>query len=524
MAASNQKTRRLVLILGDQLNADSAALDNFDNQQDCLWMAEVRHESTVVPSHKARTVLFLSAMRHFRDAQQEKDRRVWYSELTDDQNRQELGAELIRALRQLKPETVQVVQPGEFRVQEDLVESARSEGYELEILPDRHFFTTPQEFAEHADGRKELRMEYFYREQRKRFDLLMDGDQPEGGQWNFDKQNREQFPRSGPPKHKHPRSFRQDRITRQVIDLVHKQLPDNPGSLQHFDWPVTPRQAKQALDDFVEYRLPQFGDYQDAMWEGESQDPYLFHSRLSAAMNLKLIDPRKVVQAAIQAYHDKKAPLPAVEGFVRQILGWREYVRGVYWWKMPEYLERNAMDAQHDLPDFYWTGDTQMNCLKQAIQQTLQYGYAHHIQRLMVTGLFGLLLGVDPVQMHRWYLSVYVDAVEWVELPNTLGMSQYADGGIMASKPYVATGKYVKRMSNYCQNCRFDPASRKGSDACPFTVLYWDYLLRHRDKLEDNHRMGLQLKNLERLDPTDKQTLQQQANQIRAEIPCGSDY
>lgn len=516
--------RTLAIVLGDQLDRDSLVFDQWDGQQDIVWMAEVMHESQVVPSHKVRSAVFLAAMRHFGQAIKQSGKRLDYISLGDEGNTGELGSELVRALQRHQPQRVCVVQPGEYRVQEDLKEAAFSEGYQLEVLEDQHFYCSPQQFAQHAQGRKELRLEYFYRELRKRHDILMDAGQPEGGQWNYDRENRGSFSRKGPPEHKQPRSFQNDEITKDVLRLVEDRLADNPGSLEHFDWPVNRKQARDALKDFIEYRLPQFGDFQDAMWQGDRVDPYLFHSRLSSAMNLKLLNPREVVEAAVEAYRQGQAPLAAVEGFVRQILGWREYVRGVYWLLMPQYLERNQMNAQQDLPDFYWTAETDMNCLSNTIQQTLDYGYAHHIQRLMVTGLFSLLLGVDPVQVHRWYLSVYVDAVEWVELPNTLGMSQYADGGVMASKPYVATGKYIQRMSNYCQGCRYRPDERTGESACPFTVLYWDYLSRHRKTLADQPRMALQVKNLERIDASELKQIQKQAEEIRESLPATGNY
>jgi deoxyribodipyrimidine photolyase-related protein len=340
----------------------------------------------------------------------------------------------------------------------------------------------------------------------------MKGGKPIGGKWNYDSENRGSFTKSGPGELRPPRRFRKDAVTNEVLQLVEKKFPDHPGRLEHFDWPVTTAQAKQALDDFILHRLARFGDFQDAMWTDE---PYLFHSRISAAMNLKLLDPRDVIRSATAAYHGGIAPLNAVEGFIRQVLGWREYVRGIYWLHMPEYLDRNALNASAPLPDFYWTGETDMNCLRQAIGQTLDYGYAHHIQRLMVTGLFSLLLGVDPKAVHEWYLAVYVDAVEWVELPNSLGMSQFADGGVMASKPYAATGKYIQRMSNYCQGCRFDPAKSVGEDACPFTTLYWDFLMRHKELLAANQRMSLQVKNLERKSGEELAAIRQQAAKLR---------
>jgi deoxyribodipyrimidine photolyase-related protein len=306
--------------------------------------------------------------------------------------------------------------------------------------------------------------------------------------------------------------FEPDTLTQEVMALVNSKLAQHPGSLNSFGWPVTRDQALQALDSFIHHRLPFFGLYQDAMWEGEV---WLYHSHIASALNLKLLNPREVVAAAEKAYQQGLVPLPAAEGFIRQILGWREYVRGIYWTQMPEYLERNEMQASAKLPAFYWTGNTDMACMRDAIHQTLEHGYAHHIQRLMVTGLYALLIGVAPKEVHEWYLSVYVDAVEWVELPNTLGMSQFADGGVMASKPYVASGKYIDRMSNHCKGCRFDPALATGEKACPFTTLYWNYLDRHVDTLAKNPRMLMQLKNLNRLSPEARQEIAAQANLIK---------
>ena len=275
---------------------------------------------------------------------------------------------------------------------------------------------------------------------------------------------------------------------------------------------MTRAQARQALRDFVRHRLPRFGLRQDAMWTGE---PYLYHSRLSAAMNLKLLDPREVIGEAERTWRAGAAPIEAVEGFIRQVLGWREYVRGIYWLRMPAYLEGNALGADRPLPGFYWTGETEMACLREVIEQTLNHGYAHHIQRLMVTGLYALLLGVDPIEVHEWYLAIYVDAVEWVELPNVVGMSQYADGGLMASKPYVATGRYIQRMSDYCRRCRFDPGRAAGEGACPFTTLYWDFLRRHRALLRRNPRMRMQVRNLDRLDVSALREIRRRAEELR---------
>ena len=509
------RARHLVLILGDQLDADSAALSGFDPKRDAVWMAEVAGESTHVWSHKARIAVFLSAMRHYRDTLRTNGFTVRYTELDDPKNAGTLAAELTRAVRELKPDRLIVVEPGEHRVLVSVRETATALGVPLDVRTDTHFLSTLDEFNAHAEGRKQLRLEFFYRELRKKHDVLMDDDEPTGGAWTFDKENRGTFGKAGPGAVPATASFPPDDKTKEILDLVEKRFPQHPGSLAHFDWPVTPGEARVALDDFMSHRLALFGPYQDAMWTDE---PYLYHSRLSAAMNLKLLNPRDVIRAAVTAYRKKKAPLEAVEGFVRQILGWREYVRGIYWRFMPEYLERNALKATAPLPKCYWTGDTDFNCLKHALGQTLEFGYAHHIQRLMVTGLFAMLVGVEPKHVHEWYLAVYVDAVEWVELPNTLGMSQYADSGVMASKPYCASGKYVQRMSNYCKGCRYDPAKSTGDDACPFTTLYWDFLMRHEALLAANPRTAMQVKNLNRLDEGTKSAIRAKAGRVRVSL------
>jgi len=485
--------RHLVLILGDQLDAEASALQGFDPQQDALWMAEVAEESTHVWSSKQRTTVFLSAMRHFAQQLRERGWPLHYTVLDEPANTGTLAGELQRTLQQVQPRALVLTAPGDWRVLQALRAVAQAQGLALDIRDDTHFFSTVRDFARHAQGRKQLRLEYFYRELRQRTGILMQDGKPVGGQWNFDEENRGSFGKAGPGTLPPPTRFAPDAITREVISLVNTRFAQHPGSVEQFGWPVTRAQALQALDAFITQRLPQFGQYQDALWEGEV---WLYHSHLACALNLKLLHPREVVSAAEAAWHAGRAPLAAVEGFIRQILGWREYVRGIYWTQMPGYLERNVMNAHAPLPDFYWTGDTDMACLRDAITQTLQHGYAHHIQRLMVTGLYALLTEVDPKQLHAWYLAVYVDAVEWVELPNTLGMSQYADGGVMASKPYVATGKYIDRMSNHCKGCRYDPALSSGPDACPFTVNYWAWLQRHEAALARNPRMALQLKNM----------------------------
>ena len=510
--------RTLVIALGDQLDQNAAAFDGFDAKRDAVWMAEVTEESTHVWSSKVRTVMFLSAMRHFALDLRAGGRPLHYTRLDDSGNRGSLGAQLEADILRLRPSQLVMTAPGDWRVLESIKALAAARNLPLEIREDRHFFSAIDDFAAHAQGRKSLRMEYFYREQRKRHGVLMDsggqGAEPAGGQWNFDADNREAFGAGGPGTVPPRTAFEPDTVTREVIALVNTRFAHHPGRLDDFAWPVTRAQALQALHAFTEERLPLFGRYQDAMWPG---DPWLYHAHLAAALNLKLLNPREVVAAAEAAYRDGSAPLASVEGFIRQILGWREYVRGIYWTQMPQYLERNALDAQADLPAWYWTGATDMACLRDALAQTLSHGYANHIQRLMVTGLYALMLGVSPKQVHAWYLAVYVDAVEWVELPNTLGMSQYADGGVMGSKPYIATGKYIQRMSPHCKGCRYDPAQRSGASACPFTTLYWDFLMRHETMLAKNPRMALQVKNLARLTDVQKQAVKERAAAVR----CG---
>lgn len=507
--------RHLVIVLGDQLNADSSAFDDFDPSRDAVWMAEVDEESTHVWSHKQRIAVFLASMRHFRETLRSAGKTVHYTELTADSPSYSLAEQLVRDIKATRPIKLIVTQPGDYRVLQSLHDVAQSVNLPLEVRDDRHFLSTPDEFAKHAHGRKQLRMEFFYREMRRKTGYLMEGDHPAGGDWNYDTENRQSFGKKGPPLVPTSPKLKHDAITQEVLKLVNTRFASHPGKLEKFPWPVTREQGLVLLEHFIDKLLPDFGPYQDAMWTGQSQ---LFHSQISSAMNLKLISPAEVIERAEKAYKKGHVSLASAEGFIRQILGWREYVRGIYWLYMPEYVERNHLEAKRPLPDFYWTGDTPMRCLRETITQTLETGYAHHIQRLMVTGLFALLAGTEPQEVHAWYLAVYIDAIEWVELPNTLGMSQYADGGAMASKPYVATGKYIQRMSNYCTGCKFDPAQSTGENACPFTTLYWDFLMRHESLLKKNQRMSLQVKNLSRLSEAEKLAIQNQAQAFLGSI------
>jgi deoxyribodipyrimidine photolyase-related protein len=506
--------RRLVLVLGDQLDRNGPALAGLDAGQDWVWMCEARAEATQVPSHKARTALFLSGMRHFRDRLLAEGIPVRYRAL-DRESDPSLGAGLGAELKALRPRRVILTQPGEHRVLAELKGVCDAAGIPLEVCEDTHFICSTGDFAAWAGRRSTLVLEHFYRHLRRRELVLMDGDEPLGGRWNLDTENRKPLGRRGPGLVPSPLAFPPDQTTRAVMDLVEVQFPRAPGRLDCFDWPVTPEQAQGALADFIDHRLPCFGPYQDAMWTGQ---PYLYHARISTVLNLRLLDPRRPIAVAVEALQSGRAPLNSVEGFVRQILGWREYVRGVYWREGPGYLERNALDAHQPLPAFYWTGETDYACLRAVIGQVLETGYAHHIQRLMITGLFALLLGVEPRQIHAWYLGMFVDAVEWVEAPNTLGMSQYADGGLLASKPYAASGAYINRMSNYCAGCRFDPGEALGERACPFTTLYWDFLARHRVRFSSHPRTALQWRNLERLEPERLKVIRQAAEALRRSL------
>ena len=362
----------------------------------------------------------------------------------------------------------------------------------VEIRNDDRYLCTPEEFIKWAGDRKNLRMEFFYREMRLKYQVLLSGGGPEGGSWNYDTQNRK-TPGDGGLLIPEPPGFEPDEITKEVMQLVVEKFGDHFGDLEPFHLAVTRKDALVVLDTFIRERLPVFGDYQDAMLQGE---PWMYHSHISFYLNCGLLEPIEVVRAAENTYYAKQAPLNAVEGFIRQIIGWREYVRGVYWLKMPGYATENFLQAKRKLPWFYWDADTKMNCLKQCVTETRQNAYAHHIQRLMVLGNFALIAGIDPKEVNEWYLIVYADAYEWVELPNVTGMILFADGGYLGSKPYAASGAYINKMSDYCKHCRYDVNKKNGEDACPFNYLYWNFMIENRLKLENNQRLGFTYKTL----------------------------
>ncbi len=462
-------------------------------------MVEVVEEATYVRHHQKKIAFLFSAMRHFADELRVDGWQVDYVRLDDSGNTGSFTGEVARAAAHLKPARVLVTEPGEWRVLELMRGWSAALGLPVEILPDDRFICSIDRFKAWAGTRKQLRMEYFYRDMRRETGLLMEGDQPVGGQWNFDHDNRKAAkPDLFVPE---PLRFENDAITRDVLDLVARRFGNHIGTLEPFWFAVTRTDALRAVDHFIDVALPSFGDYQDAMLTGQR---FLFHAVVSMYLNAGLIGPQEVCGKVEAAYGKGGIPLNAAEGFIRQVIGWREYVRGIYWLKMPEYVDQNYFGHTRPLPDFYWTGQTDMKCLREAVTQTIEEAYAHHIQRLMVTGNFALLAGIDPKAVHEWYLAVYADAYEWVELPNTLGMSQFGDGGVLASKPYAASGAYINRMSNYCKGCHFDVKQRTGPQACPFNALYWDFLSRNRSKLGGNPRMGQMYATYDRFAPEEQ--------------------
>ena len=537
--------RRLVLILGDQLDEFSSAFDGFDPKQDMVLMVEAFEESTHVWSHKIRTTLFLSAMRHFADSLKQRGWSVDYRAL-DTSGDKTLADGLLAAISQHKPQAVVGVEPGDLRVRQQIESavqiaiksgSARAPIDQASALndtrkeprndvssafltwhEDKHFLCSLPQFRKWAGKSASLRMEFFYRTMRKQYKVLVEGkdnDEPVGGKWNFDADNRKSFGKAGPQNVPKTITYNPDAITRDVIKLVNTHFAAHPGQLDDFNWPVTREQALIALNDFIDNRLPQFGPHEDAMWTNLD---FGWHSLLSSSLNLKLINPLEVVLAAEAAYKKHDLDLASVEGFIRQILGWREFMRGVYFLDMPELKTANHYGHTNALPDWYWTGDTHMNCMKQSIGQTLKNGYSHHIQRLMITGMFGVTAQISPQAVCDWYLAVYVDAVEWVELPNVAGMALFANGGRFTSKPYVASGAYVKRMSNYCTGCKYEPETRVGTNACPMTTLYWNFLDKHEDTFGSNPRTALMVKNLQRMTPELRAGVREKAKEMLADL------
>ena len=500
-------SKKLRFILGDQLSHKISSLRDADPAHDIILMCEVWDEATYVKHHKKKIAFLFSAMRHFAAELEEKGFTVRYIQLDDPENSHSFTGELKRAVDALQPEKIITTYPGEHRVLKAMEQWSNQVEKPVEIREDDRFLCTRAAFKQWAKDRKNLRMEFFYREMRKEFDLLMDGDQPEGGEWNYDSDNRKSLPKDlDLPTPYQPRP---DKITKQVIELVAERFGEHFGDLEPFHFAVTRREALNAFNDFVENRLSLYGDYQDAMKEGE---PFLFHSLISAYVNAGLLSPLELVQKVEAAYRDGNVPLNAAEGFIRQIIGWREFIRGIYWLKMPDYAGGNYLNAERKLPEFFWAPEkTDMNCLKQCVTETKENAYAHHIQRLMVLGNFCLLTGIHPDEVNEWYLIVYADAYEWVELPNVSGMILFADGGYLASKPYAAGGAYINRMSDYCKNCKYNVKEKTGETACPFNYLYWNFLDENENILRGNPRLGLVYKNLDKMTQSAKDDMRTSA-------------
>ena len=510
----------ILFVLGDQLDRELPEKLGFSPERTTLVMAEVESEIFRYPNHKQRVILFLAAMRHYRDDMRSRGWKVSYLSWPGEADAEELGGnpplDLIGAwmpwLEQCHSQevTVHMVEPGRKSLKDAL--SPWQEN--IQFHEDPRFLCTADSFSDWARGKKRLTLEYFYRTMRRQHHVLMDGDMPVGNAWNFDHDNRKSFSKAGPGLLPTPPALR-DRS--HVNNLVH-QLHTNErlwGNASPFHWPVTPRDAEVLLEHFLSACLAQFGDYQDAMWTSGGM---LYHSGIASAINLGLLDPLHVIRRAEDSYWAKKAPLSSVEGFIRQILGWREFMRGVYALYPADYAQLNASSAHHALPSFFWDGDTDMTCLQQVVIQLRETGYAHHIQRLMVTGLFAQLFGVKPSLIYEWFVATHIDSVEWVTAPNVLGMSQYADGGIVATKPYIASGKYIERMSNYCTTCKYNAGEATGDSACPFTTLYWNYLIEHEESLRSSPRMRMQLRNLDRKTVAETEAIVAQANTLRTSI------
>ncbi len=503
---------RLVLVLGDQLSTSLSALKAADKARDVVVMAEVAAEASYVRHHPKKIALIFAAMRKFAATLEKDGWDIRYTQLDDMENAGSIVGELLRRATQTGASKVIATEPGEWRLIQELEQAPLG----IDILQDDRFIASHGEFERWADGRKALRMEYFYRDMRRKTGLLMEGDKPAGDKWNFDHDNRKPAP--GDVAGAGPLVFAPDDTVKDVLALVEARFGENFGDLHPFEFATTRAQALKALAHFVKHALPRFGDYQDAML---SAKPYLYHAVISPYINIGLLDPLEVCQAVEDAWKAGDVPINAAEGFIRQIIGWREYVRGIYFLEGPDYTSRNVLGHDRALPAFYWGAETRMNCLSHAVDQTRAHAYAHHIQRLMVTGNFALLAGVSPTAVHEWYLEVYADAFEWVEAPNTVGMSQFADGGIIASKPYVSSGAYINRMSDYCKGCAYKVAVKTGEDACPFNLLYWHFLDRHRDRFKNNARTGNMYRTWDRMDEDRRETVLRDAESWLAKLDAG---
>lgn len=504
---SIMEKKTLIPVLGDQLSHNLSSLNGQDRSNSIILMMEVVDEATYVRHHKAKLAYIFAAMRHHAAALSDNGWQVDYVKLDAPDNCGNFTDEIAAALKRYSVDSIHITEAGEWRIMAMIENWQDRFDIPVTVHPDGRFVATHEEFSQWADGKKQLRMEYFYREMRRKTGLLLgQNGKPEGGKWNYDGDNRKPFKTNQALPQ--PLQFQPDKVTEDVLNMVQDRFSDHPGSLDKFHFAVTREHALQQKNRFLKEALSNFGDYQDALLTDE---PFLWHSLLSPYINSGLLDPVDLCQEVEQHYYDDKIPLNAAEGFIRQIIGWREYVRGIYWREGPNYSDRNFLNATRDLPSFYYSGHTDMHCLAQAINQTLHLAYAHHIQRLMITGNFALIAGIDPKQLHQWYLEVYADAYEWVELPNTLGMSQFGDGGVIASKPYASSGNYINKMSDYCGHCHYDVKQRTGKNACPFNALYWDFLDRNEDKLGQNNRLSMPYRTWHKMADADKQDVRESA-------------
>jgi len=502
--------KTLRLILGDQLNPRHSWFAGVQPGV-CYLMAEMRQETDYARHHIQKVMAFFAAMRNFAEDLAAAGHQVRYYRISDPDNPQRLPELIARALAETQADRFEYLLPDEYRLDRQLRELCQGLPVESGFADTEHFYTHRGELADFFRGKKQLLMESFYRMMRRRHGVLMQGDAPEGGQWNFDRENRRTWSGS-PPVPALPQLSQDLTGLEREIRGAGVQTIGRAGAAA-FAWPTSRKAALALLGHFCQHLLPCFGAYQDAM---HHQEPFLFHSRLSFALNSKMLSPREVVERVAREYHERpgEIQLAQAEGFIRQILGWREYMRGVYWKEMPAYATLNHLQNHRPLPEFYWTGQTHMNCLRTAIRQSLDTAYAHHIQRLMVTGNFALLAQVHPDQVDAWYLGIYIDALEWVEITNTRGMSQYADGGLLATKPYISSANYLRNMSDYCEGCRYNPRKAIGEDACPFNALYWNFLEEKRPWLSGNPRMGMMYRLLDRKDPAEQEGIRRRAAAI----------
>lgn len=498
---------RLFPLLADQLTFDMASLQDFKPHEDILIFCEVRSETDYVEHHPQKIVFLFSAMRHFAKNCQDMQFKVHYVTLDDPLNTQTLISEWERLAHQYQSQDIYLTLPGEWRLTQAISAWKQRSVLNIQYFEDQRFLCNHAEFSAWAHPKKQLRMENFYQMMRKKYHILLtENGTPEGGRWNFDAENREPLKENfiGSPRI----FFPPDDMTQSVIELVQKNFSHHFGDLSEFSYACTAKEAHIIFEDFLKNHLPVFGQYQDVM---VADEPFLHHSLISMYLHVGFLDALTVCRQVESLYRQGLVPLASAEGFIRQILGWREFIRGIYWLHMPDYANLNVLDAHRALPQLFWGGTTHLNCLKQVVEMTKRHAYSHHIQRLMITGNFALLTGLSPKAVTDWYLAVYIDAFEWVELPNTLGMVLYGDGGIVASKPYAASARYIDKMSSFCKNCYFKPKEMLGERACPFNSLYWNFIHQHQDKLQSNPRMAYVYATWKRFSEEKKQAILKQA-------------